>query len=201
MRIANKSLQKTMSAPLWSSFIYCASINYKSNQFLKQLHSHIHIKHFNCRTQDEYIRASSNSTEVEANAPVVLSHEIHLQNNTSGDSDVYTYHTIQTIPREIIVVDNTTYDLLDRYVSMYIYSGFIIGVILVTIIRSFLFFKVAMIASKRLHSRMFHALLEAPMRFFDTNPSGRVLNRFSKDMGAIDEMLPRVLLEAIQVKI
>lgn len=152
------------------------------------------------RTQDEHIRASSNTSEIEANVPVVLSHEIHLQNNASGDSDIYTYHTMQTIPREIIVVDDTTYDLLDRNVSIYIYSGFIIGVIVVTIIRSFLFFKVAMISSVNLHRRMFHALLEAPMRFFDINPSGRVLNRFSKDMGSIDEMLPRVLLEAIQVK-
>ncbi|RZB39026.1 ABC tran, MMR HSR1 and/or AAA 21 domain containing protein [Asbolus verrucosus] len=57
----------------------------------------------------------------------------------------------------------------------------------------------AMTASKNLHTKMFHALLEAPMRFFDTNPSGRVLNRFSKDMGAIDELLPRVLMDAIQI--
>lgn len=37
------------------------------------------------------------------------------------------------------------------------------------------------------------------MRFFDTNPSGRILNRFSKDMGAIDEVLPRGMMDAIQV--
>lgn len=37
------------------------------------------------------------------------------------------------------------------------------------------------------------------MRFFDLNPSGRILNRFSKDMGAIDEILPRVMMEAIQI--
>lgn len=37
------------------------------------------------------------------------------------------------------------------------------------------------------------------MRFFNTNCSGRVLNRFSKDMGAIDEKLPYVLIDTIQV--
>jgi hypothetical protein len=29
--------------------------------------------------------------------------------------------------------------------------------------------------------------------------AGRVLNRFSKDMGAVDEQLPRAMLESIQV--
>ena len=39
------------------------------------------------------------------------------------------------------------------------------------------------------------------MRFFNTNCSGRILNRFSKDMGAIDEKLPYVLIDTIQVRI
>lgn len=37
------------------------------------------------------------------------------------------------------------------------------------------------------------------MRFFDTNPSGRILNRFSKDMGAVDEVLPKAILDASQI--
>lgn len=35
--------------------------------------------------------------------------------------------------------------------------------------------------------------------FFNTNPSGRILNRFSKDMGQIDEMLPAVMIDVIQI--
>lgn len=66
-------------------------------------------------------------------------------------------------------------------------------------LRSIIFFKVCMTSSQKLHDRMFYGLLRAPMRFFDINPSGRVLNRFSRDMGAMDDILPRVALESIQI--
>lgn len=39
------------------------------------------------------------------------------------------------------------------------------------------------------------------MSFFHSNPSGRVLNRFSKDMGSVDELLPQAMLDCVQVKI
>lgn len=54
-------------------------------------------------------------------------------------------------------------------------------------------------ASIRLHDRMFQSLSQARMRFFNTNTSGRVLNRFSKDMGAIDEVLPIALIDCLQI--
>lgn len=46
---------------------------------------------------------------------------------------------------------------------------------------------------------MFYGILHAPMRFFDLNSSGRILNRFSRDMGAIDELMPRIMLDALQI--
>ncbi|XP_011066358.1 PREDICTED: multidrug resistance-associated protein 4-like [Acromyrmex echinatior] len=45
---------------------------------------------------------------------------------------------------------------------------------------------------------MFFKLLQARMSFFHNNSSGRILNRFSKDMGIMDEWLPKLMLEAIQ---
>ncbi|XP_050309650.1 ATP-binding cassette sub-family C member 4-like isoform X2 [Anthonomus grandis grandis] len=93
----------------------------------------------------------------------------------------------------------TYYTLIKTNIAMYIYGALILLAIILTTARSLLFFKAAMEASKNIHSKMFHRILEAPMRFFDTNSSGRVLNRFSKDIGAIDEILPRVLMEATQI--
>lgn len=46
---------------------------------------------------------------------------------------------------------------------------------------------------------MFNGIVSTTMRFFDTNPSGRILNRFSKDMGATDEFLPKAILDATQI--
>ncbi|KAH8336344.1 hypothetical protein KR059_002930 [Drosophila kikkawai] len=82
---------------------------------------------------------------------------------------------------------------------LYIYGALIIAVVIMTTFRGFLFFKICMHASKVLHDRMFACILHATMRFFDTTPSGRILNRFSKDMGAIDELLPRAMMDFIQI--
>ncbi|XP_036327746.1 multidrug resistance-associated protein 4-like isoform X1 [Rhagoletis pomonella] len=82
---------------------------------------------------------------------------------------------------------------------LYIYGALIIAVVVMTTFRGYLFFKVCMHASKVLHDRMFGCILRATMRFFDTNPSGRILNRFSKDMGAIDEYLPKAIMDFIQI--
>ncbi|XP_056634445.1 ATP-binding cassette subfamily C member 4-like isoform X1 [Diorhabda sublineata] len=81
--------------------------------------------------------------------------------------------------------------------AIYLYTALIISSIIFIMSRTFLFFKACMMSSMNLHSEMFNSLLKAPMRFFDTNPSGRILNRFSKDMGAIDEVLPRALHDAV----
>ena len=48
----------------------------------------------------------------------------------------------------------------------------------------------ALKASDSLNGRAVAALAAAPLRFFDENPAGRVLNRFSKDLAVLDAMLP-----------
>ncbi|CAH2099847.1 unnamed protein product [Euphydryas editha] len=88
---------------------------------------------------------------------------------------------------------------LTRYECIYIYTIMVVALVVVSLLRSFMFFTLAMRASTRLHNTMFAAITRAPMRFFHTNPSGRILNRFSKDMGAVDEVLPSALLDVLQI--
>ena len=73
------------------------------------------------------------------------------------------------------------------------------GILLVlSLLRSFLFFSLSITASSAMHNDMFHAVVKSPCVFFDSNPTGRVLNRFSKDMGQMDDLLPWIFFDTIQ---
>ncbi|XP_037925199.1 multidrug resistance-associated protein 4-like isoform X2 [Hermetia illucens] len=80
-----------------------------------------------------------------------------------------------------------------------VHGTIVVLIFLIGILRSIGFFTMAVRASQKMHDGMFSSLIRAPMRFFDTNPSGRILNRFSKDMGAVDELLPKAILDAGQI--
>ncbi|XP_017887469.1 multidrug resistance-associated protein 4-like isoform X2 [Ceratina calcarata] len=88
---------------------------------------------------------------------------------------------------------------ISREACIYIYSALIASTVVITLIRSAAVFVTSMRASKRLHDRMFRSISRATMLFFNTNVSGRILNRFSKDMGAIDELLPMALIDTLQI--
>ena len=47
--------------------------------------------------------------------------------------------------------------------------------------------------SKRLFTRPLNAILRAPLSFFDTAPLGRIMNRFSKDLGLVDQGIVTVM--------
>lgn len=79
-----------------------------------------------------------------------------------------------------------------------IYTGLTAATVLFGIARSLLVFYVLVNASQTLHNRMFESILKAPVLFFDRNPIGRILNRFSKDIGHMDDLLPLTFLDFIQ---
>uniref|UniRef100_A0A8C3ILS1 Multidrug resistance-associated protein 4 n=1 Tax=Chrysemys picta bellii TaxID=8478 RepID=A0A8C3ILS1_CHRPI len=76
--------------------------------------------------------------------------------------------------------------------------GLTVTTVLFGIVRSLLVFTVLVNAGQTLHNKMFQSLLKAPVLFFDRNPIGRILNRFSKDIGHLDDLLPLTILDFIQ---
>uniref|UniRef100_A0A668VZB9 ATP-binding cassette, sub-family C (CFTR/MRP), member 12 n=1 Tax=Oreochromis aureus TaxID=47969 RepID=A0A668VZB9_OREAU len=52
---------------------------------------------------------------------------------------------------------------------------------------------VVVIASCKFHDMLFKKIIDSPMCFFDTTPTGRLLNRFSKDQDEVETVLPLVM--------
>ncbi|XP_058446019.1 ATP-binding cassette sub-family C member 4-like [Malaya genurostris] len=89
--------------------------------------------------------------------------------------------------------------LLSTEACMAIHGALVTSIFLLAIFRSISFYKTSVRASQNLHDSMFKGCVSTPMRFYDTNTSGRILNRFSKDMGSVDELLPKAILDASQI--
>ena len=85
------------------------------------------------------------------------------------------------------------------YTTLLVYGSIVTCSLLLTLISSFCFYLAALKASENLHDQMTKAVMKAPVIFFDTNPVGRILNRFSKDVGCMDDILPGEFLFAIQL--
>ena len=68
--------------------------------------------------------------------------------------------------------------------------GLTAGTVVLAIFRAQLSFHLFLQASKRLHNQMLRSVLRATIEFYDTNPLGRILNRFAADVGISDELLP-----------
>lgn len=105
---------------------------------------------------------------------------------------------ITSIVNDTTVIADNVESQWSTELCIYVYSGLILALFLIAFTRAVLFCKLAMWSSKKLHNNMFDNVINTSMRFFDTNPSGRILNRFSKDIVSVDELLPKVLLDAVQ---
>lgn len=53
------------------------------------------------------------------------------------------------------------------------------------------------VAARRIHEKLVKSVLYSPMRFFDTTPLGRIINRLSTDIKSVDSSLGRYLQQVI----
>lgn len=68
-----------------------------------------------------------------------------------------------------------------------IYAFLAVIYVLVCIFRLLTLFYGALCASRTIHTSLLDAVLRAKFKFFDTTPLGQIMNRFSKDLQAIDQ--------------
>ena len=83
--------------------------------------------------------------------------------------------------------------------TLQIYAALVVIALIVVTLAAYWFFYVTLEAAKTLHERMTEAIIKAPALFFDVNPAGRILNRFSRDIGLMDDQLPVRFLKAVQL--
>ncbi|KAM9334128.1 ATP-binding cassette sub-family C member 4-like [Symphorus nematophorus] len=80
-----------------------------------------------------------------------------------------------------------------------IYSGLTAAAVVFGYARSLVIFHGLVRSAQTLHNSMFNAVICTPVRFFDVNPIGRILNRFSKDISQIDSTLPITFVDFYQL--
>lgn len=73
------------------------------------------------------------------------------------------------------------------------YIGLLIVLSIFHFARWYLFLDCGLRAGQSAHARLLSGILAAPLRFFEANPVGRLVNRFSRDLDTVENPLPRAL--------
>lgn len=106
---------------------------------------------------------------------------------------------------ELIYDDSLTnspkYILNDRQSYIIVYTCIMVFGTIFYVSHSFSFFKMCLRVSINLHDMLYQGITRAKMTFFNNNPSGRILNRFSGDIENVDSVLPHTLEDVIDVSI
>ncbi|XP_073104173.1 ABC transporter C family member 13 isoform X5 [Elaeis guineensis] len=89
-------------------------------------------------------------------------------------------------------VDTTTGTENTRF-YLVILSIFGLANSIFTLARAFSFAYGGLRAAVQVHNKLLNKLVNAPVHFFDQNPSGRILNRLSSDLYTLDDSLPFIL--------
>ncbi|CAO3566553.1 unnamed protein product [Mortierella alpina] len=79
-----------------------------------------------------------------------------------------------------------------------VYGALTFVYVLIYVVVMWLGFAVARIqASEKIHARLLDKILRLPISFFDTTPLGRIINRFSSDIFAVDIRIPNKLMDVL----
>ena len=87
---------------------------------------------------------------------------------------------------------------VDYYISVYVLIC--LSFVLCDALRNILLYWGSIRGARALFTQLLDRITHAPLRFFDTTPCGRILNRFGADMSVIDMQMARtagILIECL----
>ena len=87
----------------------------------------------------------------------------------------------------------------DRWVTLNV-LGCLVAYDVVIYIVKYLILSLALIrAAKKYHTKMLDKVVQSTVLFFDTNPIGQILSRFSNDIGILDRYIPLAVMDIFNV--
>jgi len=78
-------------------------------------------------------------------------------------------------------------------------GGISIAMIFIYVIKNIFFTFGFLRASRRYHKKLLEKVMRSPVSFFDTNPVGRILGRFSGGIGILDRFFPVVGIDVFDI--
>ncbi|CAO2602724.1 Cystic fibrosis transmembrane conductance regulator, partial [Lemmus lemmus] len=114
-----------------------------------------------------------------------------LQNNPTHDGKNATIATNNTY---LVIITHTSF-----YYIFYIYVGVADTLLALGLFRGLPLVHTLIKAARILHQKMLHSILHAPMSTLSTLKAGGIINRFSKDVAILDDFLPLIIFDFIQL--
>ncbi len=90
-----------------------------------------------------------------------------VQSNTVSNT------TVDHLKNETLVSSSDGFSVTQRIL---IFFGLTVFAIVTNFARMFVFYTICVNASRVLHNKMFASIMRAPIRLFDTNPTGETVN-------------------------
>nr|POE65317.1 atp-dependent bile acid permease [Quercus suber] len=113
----------------------------------------------------------------------------------SGSCNLNIPALIQPISsKDVVHALNSGVDV-NYYLAVYAVIG--VGYMAITLLREGVLFGGSITASRRIHRQLMESVAHARFRFFDGTPLGQMMNRFSKDIEAVDQEIAPVAVGVV----
>lgn len=97
-------------------------------------------------------------------------------------SSVDYFLSIWTKEERLRTANESSSLVLSTQSCILIQAGLLAALLLFLVLRTLGYYATVIRVARNIHHMMFNGIILTSMRFFDTNPSGRILNRFSRDL-------------------